>query len=94
MDRLESIYREVIAAYACSGQAALDDELLALENILRKEDRDDLRLRNEHLSRGKANMQRRIHDLHGSWSWKITAPLRGLQGLFSTATRKRRERRL
>ena len=92
VDRLESIYREVIAAYACSGQAALDDELLALENILRKEDRDDLRLRNEHLSRGKANMQRRIHDLHGSWSWKITAPLRGLQGLFSTATRKRGER--
>ena len=91
-DRLESIYGAVIADHAGSPEPALDDELLALQKILRKEEREDLRDRNEHLSRGKANTQRRIQDLHGSWSWKITAPLRGLQGLFSPAARKRRAR--
>ena len=41
-----------------------------------------------------ADLQQGAHALHSSWSWKITAPLRGVATLFNVAFDTRSEQRL
>lgn len=73
------------------------DRLLVLEPALRRarEERDALaqkaqrvralRAREEELERlawKTSELERQVRDLHASWSWRITAPLRKLYALF------------
>jgi len=57
-----------------------------LDAISRKVSRvQALRLREEEHDRvawKAAELERRVVDLHGSWSWRVTAPLRKLYSLL------------
>jgi hypothetical protein len=48
-----------------------------------------LRLReeeHERMSWKAAELERQVADLHGSWSWRLTAPLRRLYSLFRSGS--------
>ena len=70
--QLEDIYKRVTAAFPLTARSPLEEELCAALAVLREENSQEL---------FRANLQtlqlkERIRSMKGSWSWRLTYPLR------------------